>query len=118
MGGQLSVGRGEDTRTWAVFSKRRISMTIKIMVAADHEVVRSGLASVVAGTEIKIVAEAKNPADTVKTAQKIKPDVLLLDVRMGDLDGLEALEKLHKQLPHMKVVVFSAYDNPTYVARS
>jgi len=93
-------------------------MGIKLMVADDHEVVRNGLASLLAGTDIKIVGEAKNPAETVKGVLKSKPDVLLLDVRMGDLDGFEALEKLQKQLVHTKVVVFSTYDNPTYVARA
>ena len=93
-------------------------MPIKMLVADDHEVVRSGLASLLAGTDIKIVAEAKNGAETVKLATKHKPDVVLLDIRMTDTDGLDALEKIHKQLPNTKVVILSTYDNPTYVARA
>ncbi len=93
-------------------------MSIKMLVADDHEVVRSGVASLLAGTEIKIVAEAKNGAETLKLAAKFKPDVILLDIRMSESDGLDALEKLHKQFPNTKVVILSTYDNPTYVARA
>jgi DNA-binding NarL/FixJ family response regulator len=93
-------------------------MSIKVFVADDHEVIRRGLASLFAGTDIKIVGEAATAEETVKQAVKAKPDVVLLDIRMGDSDGLDALEKLRKQLPHAKVIILSAYDNPTYVARA
>jgi DNA-binding NarL/FixJ family response regulator len=93
-------------------------MSVKILVADDHEMVRSGLASMLAGTDIKIVAEAANGAQAVKQAMKHKPDVVLLDIRMQDSDGLEALDKIHRELPKTKVVVLSTYDNPTYVARA
>ncbi|HZZ71784.1 MAG TPA: response regulator transcription factor [Pirellulales bacterium] len=93
-------------------------MAIKLLVADDQEVVRTGLVSLLSGTDIKIVAEAKNGTEAVKLAVKHKPDVVLLDIRMTDTDGLEALEKIHKQLPNTKVVVLSVYDNPTYVARA
>jgi DNA-binding NarL/FixJ family response regulator len=93
-------------------------MTVKLLVADDHEVVRTGLASLLAGSEIKIVAEAANGAEAVKMAVKHKPDVVLLDIRMPDSDGLEALDKIHRELPDTRVVMLSTYDNPTYVARS
>src|SRR3990172_9110180 len=66
-------------------------MSVKVLVADDHEVVRTGLASLFAGSDIKIVAEAANGAEAVKLAIKHKPDVALLDIRMPDSDGLEAL---------------------------
>ena len=93
-------------------------MTVKVLVADDHEVVRTGLASLLAGSDVKIVAEATNGAEAVKLAIKHKPDVALLDIRMPDSDGLEALEKIHRQLPNTRVVMLSMYDNPTYVARA
>jgi DNA-binding NarL/FixJ family response regulator len=93
-------------------------MIVKLLVADDHEVVRSGLASLLAGSEIKIVAEAANGAEAVKLAVKHKPDVVLLDIRMPDSDGLEALDKIHREVPNTRVVMLSTYDNPTYVARS
>jgi DNA-binding NarL/FixJ family response regulator len=87
-------------------------------VADDHQVVRTGLASLFAGTDVKIVAEAANGAEAVKLAMKHKPDVALLDIRMPDSDGLEALDKIHRELPNVRVVMLSTYDNPTYVARA
>ena len=93
-------------------------MSIKLLVADDHEVVRTGLASLLAGSNIKIVAEASDGAEAVKLTAKHKPDVVLLDIRMPDSDGLEALEKIHRQTPSARVVMLSTYDNPTYVARA
>jgi len=93
-------------------------MSIKILVCDDHQVIRTGLASLFAGTEIEIVGEADNGKETLKQAQKIKPDVVLLDIRMPDGDGLATLEKLRAKVPESKVVMLSTYDNPTYVARA
>lgn len=93
-------------------------MSVKLLVADDHEVVRKGLASLLTGSDIKIVAEAANGAEAVKMAVKHKPDVVLLDIRMPDSDGLEALDKIHRELPNTRVVMLSTYDNPTYVARA
>jgi DNA-binding NarL/FixJ family response regulator len=93
-------------------------MTVKLLVADDHEVVRSGLASMLAGSEVKVVAETGNGNEAVKLAAKHKPDVVLLDIRMPDPDGLETLDKLHREVPKTRVVMLSTYDNPTYVARA
>lgn len=93
-------------------------MTVKVLVADDHEVVRTGLASLFAGSDIKIVAEAHNGNEAIKLAVKHKPDVVLMDIRMPDCDGLDALDKIHRELPNTRVVMLSTYDNPTYVARS
>jgi len=93
-------------------------MSIKILVCDDHEVIRVGLATLLAGTDIEIIGEAANGKDTLKQAQKLKPDVILLDIRMQDGDGLSTLEKLHGKMPGSKVVMLSTYDNPTYIARS
>ena len=93
-------------------------MSIKILVCDDHQVIRTGLASLFAGTEIEIVGEADNGKEALKQAQKFKPDVVLLDIRMPDGDGLATLEKLRAKVPESKVVMLSTYDNPTYIARA
>lgn len=93
-------------------------MSIKVLVADDHEVVRSGVASLLRGSDIKIVGEAADGDQAVDGAVKYRPDVVLLDIRMPTNDGLWALEKIRKKAPEARVVMLSTYDNPTYVARS
>lgn len=93
-------------------------MSIKVLVADDHEVVRTGLVSLFNGTDIKIVAEAASGTEAIKLAAKHKPDVVLLDIRMPGMDGLDTLERIHAEVPSSKVVMLSTYDNPTYVARA
>ena len=77
-------------------------MSIKVLVADDHEVVRHGLASLLSGSDIKIVAEAKDGKEAVQMARKHRPHVVLLDIRMPQADGLEALEQLRAELPEAK----------------
>jgi DNA-binding NarL/FixJ family response regulator len=93
-------------------------MSIKVLIVDDHEVVRSGLRSLLAGSDIKIVAEAISGDAAVKAAQKHNPDIVLLDVRMIDGDGLTALGRIKLDRPEMPVLIFSGFDNPTYVARA
>ncbi len=93
-------------------------MSIKMLVCDDHQVIRTGLASLLAGTEIEIVGEADSGKEALRLAQKLKPDIVLLDIRMPDGDGLATLEKLRAKVPESKVVMLSTYDNPTYVARA
>jgi DNA-binding NarL/FixJ family response regulator len=93
-------------------------MSIKLLVADDHEVIRTGLASLLAGSDIEIIAEAATGKETVKKAEEVRPDVILLDIRMPDGDGLATLEKLRAKVPDSRVVMLSTYDNPTYIARA
>ena len=93
-------------------------MSIRLLVADDHQVIRAGLAGLLAGTEIEIVAEAANGKECIEQAEKVKPDVILLDVRMPDGDGLSTLEILRTKIPDAVVVMLSTYDNPTYIARA
>jgi DNA-binding NarL/FixJ family response regulator len=93
-------------------------MSVKLLVVDDHEVVRTGIASLLSGSNVKIVAEAQTSAEAVKMASKHKPDVILLDIRMPDGDGLDAMDRIKRSAPNASVVVLSTYDNPTYVARA
>ncbi len=93
-------------------------MTIKLLIADDHEVVRCGLKSLLAGTDIKITNEATTGAEALRLTLKNKPDVALLDIRMPDGDGLTTLGRIKLDLPDLPIVMLSAYDNPTYIARA
>ncbi len=93
-------------------------MGISVVVADDHEVVRRGLGCLFENTDIEIVGEAATGEEAVEQTKKHKPDVLVLDIRMPGIDGLDTLEKVKAETPDTKVVMMSTYDNPTYVARS
>jgi DNA-binding NarL/FixJ family response regulator len=92
--------------------------SIRVVVADDHEVVRRGLGCLFADTNINIVGEAASGTEAIEQAKKHKPDVVVLDIRMPGMDGLDTLEKLRAEVPNSRVVMMSTYDNPTYVARS
>ncbi|HVX62355.1 MAG TPA: response regulator transcription factor [Pirellulales bacterium] len=91
---------------------------IRLLIADDHEVVRSGLKSLVAGTEIEVIAEAGTADEVVRLAEEQQPDVVLLDIRMPDSDGLNALSRIKLSKSDLPVLMLSTYDNPTYVARA
>ena len=93
-------------------------MTIRLIIADDHELVRSGLEVMLQGTDIEIVAQATNGDDALKLATEHRPNVVLLDIRMPPRDGILVIEKIRETCPETQIVVFSTYDNPTYVARS
>ncbi len=91
---------------------------IDLLIADDHEVVRSGLKTMLAETEIRVVAEVATGSEAVKYALANDPDVVLLDVRMPDGDGLTALGRIKLDKPDMPVLMLSTFDNPTYIARA
>jgi len=93
-------------------------MSIRLLIADDHELVRSGLVAMLEGTEIEIIAQATNADQALALAIEQQPDVILMDIRMPPRDGLLVIEKMLVDCPQSRVVVFSTYDNPTYVARS
>lgn len=93
-------------------------MAIRLMIADDHEVIRWGLRQLLAGTDIEIVAEAAGGEEAVRKAEETRPDVILLDIRFPDIDGLEALAKMRERNIQSRVVILSTFQNPTYVARA
>jgi DNA-binding NarL/FixJ family response regulator len=93
-------------------------MAIDLLIVDDHEVVRAGLRTLLEDSDIHIVAEAAGGEAAFKLAKKHKPDVVLLDVRMPAGSGLDALARIKLDLPPIPVVMFSGFDNPTYIARA
>ena len=91
---------------------------IRLLVADDQDVVRQGVKALLTGTEIKVVAEVATGSAAVKHALEAEVDVVLLDVRMPDGDGLAALGRIKLDKPNLPVILFSAFDNPASVARA
>jgi DNA-binding NarL/FixJ family response regulator len=91
---------------------------IKLLIADDHEVVRSGLKVLLADTDIEIVGEVATGAAAVKFALEHDIDVALLDIRMPEGDGLTSLGRIKLDKPDLPILILSTFDNPTYVARA
>ncbi len=92
--------------------------TIKVLIADDHEVVRSGLKVLLANTDIEVLGEVGTGEAAVKFALEKRPDVVLMDIRMPEGDGLTALGRIKLDKPDMPILMLSTFDNPTYIARS
>lgn len=96
-----------------------ISMShIRVLIADDHAVVRDGLKLVLeAEDDFVVVGEAGNGAEAVKLALELLPDVVLLDLRMPEQDGLSALEELRRVAPNIAVVILTTYNEDELIAR-
>ena len=91
---------------------------IQILVADDHEMLRLGVKALLAGTEIKVAAEATTGQAAAKLALGKQIELVLLDMCMPDGDGLTALSRIKLDRPELPVLLFSAFDNPASVARA
>ncbi|MCS7237496.1 MAG: response regulator transcription factor [Thermoguttaceae bacterium] len=93
-------------------------MAIKVVIVDDQLLIRTGLAEMLAGSEVDVVGQAGTAKQALQVCEKHKPHVVLLDVRLPDADGLDLLDTIRQKWPEIKVVIVSNYDNPTYVARA
>lgn len=92
---------------------------IKVLVVDDHSIVRQGIRALLTmGTDIKVVGEATNGREAIEMALQLLPDVVVMDIAMPQMDGLEATRRLHKQNPDIKVVILTQYDNREYILSS
>ena len=89
---------------------------IQILVADDHSVVRKGIVSLLSLSQhLQVVGEAENGVQAVEMALRLKVDVVLMDIHMPIMGGLEATEKIKSAAPQIKILVLSAFDNSDYV---
>ncbi|MGO4370590.1 response regulator, partial [Paenibacillus sp. MCAF20] len=88
----------------------QLSQPIKVLLVDDHEMVRIGLAAVLDTEDgIEVVGEASNGMDGIRLAQAYKPDVVLMDLVMDGMDGVETTAKLLELYPECKVIVLTSY---------
>lgn len=88
-----------------------MSETIRILVADDHPVVRDGLVAILSTQDdFEIVAEADNGDDLVHKARQFTPDLVLTDIEMPKVDGVEAIKQIRTHLPDTQFIVFTAFD--------
>src|SRR5262245_55859452 len=90
--------------------------TIRVLLADDHNVVRQGLRMLLeAQQDIKVVGEAENGRQAVQLAKSLEPDVVVLDVAMPLLNGLEATRQITRDVPKARILVLSTYSEDDYV---
>jgi len=91
-------------------------MAIRVLLADDHTIVRQGLKALLdAELDIEIVGEAADGWETIQQAEELKPDVVLMDITMPRLNGLEATRRLRRLLPEVRVLVLTVHTNEEYV---
>jgi two-component system response regulator NreC len=91
-------------------------MTIKILIADDHQIMREGLRTMLEKEhDIKVVGEAEDGRMTHRLAQELIPDVIIMDVAMPDLNGIEATRQIIADLPGVKIIALSMHDDRRFV---
>ncbi len=94
-------------------------MKIKVLIADDHTIVRAGLTALL-GTEkdIEVVGEAKNGAEAVSKAVELHPDIVIMDLMMPKMDGVEATKELLRKAPSAKTILLTTYGTSDGIAHA
>lgn len=91
-------------------------MKVRILLADDHELMRDGLRSVLEREpDLEVVGEAGSGREAVERVRELKPNLVLMDVAMADLNGIEATQQIHAECPETKVVALSSHSDRRYV---
>jgi DNA-binding NarL/FixJ family response regulator len=92
---------------------------VRVLLADDHALVRAGIRALLEGLEgVAVVAEAGNGGEVLELARKHRPDVVLLDISMPGIGGLEASAQLKQEIPEVRVVMLSMHANEEYVLQA
>ena len=92
------------------------SQVARLLIADDHALVREGLRTMLSGEEgIEVIAEAKDGKQALDICRDLEPDLVLMDVRMPVMDGLEATKKIKAEMPKTSVMMVTMHENPDYL---
>src|SRR5215203_4629549 len=88
----------------------------RILIADDHALVREGLRTMLSGEDgIEVIAEANDGQQALTLCRELQPDLILMDVRMPVMDGLEATRKIKQEMPKTSVMIVTMHENPDYL---
>ena len=91
-------------------------MKIKVLITDDHQLFREGLVNLLfSATDIEVIAQAVDGQDAIKKVSHFKPDVLLIDITMPVMNGIEATRELKKMMPELKIIALSMHSDKQYV---
>ena len=92
--------------------------SIRIVIADDHPVVRQGLATVLGQEEgLEVVGQAANGLEAVDQARKLQPDIILMDLQMPEMDGVEAIQEIKMETSDIGIIILTTYDTDDYIFR-
>jgi DNA-binding NarL/FixJ family response regulator len=84
---------------------------LRVLIVDDHALFRSGLASLLTANSIEVVGEASNGLEGVEKTRRLKPDLVLMDVKMAGLSGIQATRLINAEMPQTKIVMVTAFDD-------
>jgi DNA-binding NarL/FixJ family response regulator len=95
------------------------SSPIRIMCVDDHPFMREGIAAYIhKESDMELVAEAVNGQEAIKQFRRYQPDVTLMDLRLPDIDGVEALRQIRKEFSHARIIMLSTFDGDADIQRA
>lgn len=86
-------------------------MTKRIIIADDNKIFREAVKDLLMFSDLEIIAEAGDGPEIIELVERLKPDILLLDQRMPEMEGIEVVKRLRKICPDLKIIMLTMYDN-------
>ncbi len=88
---------------------------VKVLVVDDHEIVRQGVRVLLQDTRFEVIGEACTGREAIEAAHRLRPDIVIMDIAMPELNGLEAARQIRRDHPEIEVLILSVYDTETVV---
>ena len=88
---------------------------MKVLLAEDHKIVRQGTRLYLESVGVEVIGEATNGREAIELAGRLQPDVILMDIHLPELTGVEATRRIRHEYPDIRILVLTAYNEPAYV---